>query len=68
MEQQTKEKMLGIIESEIALYAGMVATEMKRIKEQSDPALVAIGAEALSRYNYALKTLIGLRTKMEEAE
>ena len=68
MEQQTKEKMLGIIESEITLYAGMVATEMKRIKEQSDPALVAIGAEALSRYNYALKTLIGLRTKMEEAE
>ena len=68
MEQQTKEKMLGIIESDITLYAGMVATEMKRIKEQSDPALVAIGAEALSRYNYALKTLIGLRTKMEEAE
>ena len=68
MEQQTKEKMLGIIESEITLYAGMVATEMKRIKEQSDPALVAIGAEALSMYNYALKTLIGLRTKMEEAE
>ena len=68
MEQETKEKMLAIVESEITLYAGMVATEMKRIKEQDDPALVAIGAEALSRYNYALKTLIGLRTKMEDAQ
>ena len=68
MEQETKEKMLAIVESEITLYAGMVATEMKRIKEQDDPALVAIEAEALSRYNYALKTLIGLRTKMEEAQ
>lgn len=68
MEQQTKEKMLGIIESEIALYAAMVDSEMRRIKEQSDPALVAIEAEALSRFNYALKTLIGLRAKMEEAQ
>lgn len=68
MEQQTKEKMLRIVEAEIALYAAMVDSEIKRIKEQSDPALVAIGAEALSRYNYALKTLIGLRTKMEEAQ
>lgn len=68
MEQQTKEKMLGIVESEIALYAGMVVTEMKRIKEQSDPAMVAIGAEALSRYNYSLKTLIEVRDKMKEAK
>lgn len=68
MEQQTKEKMLGIIEGEITLYAAMVDGEMRRIKEQSDPALVAIGAEALSRYNYALKTLIDLKKKMEEAQ
>ena len=65
MEQQIKEKMLGIVKDEVAAYKAMVNDEMKRIKKCDDPALVAIGAEALSRYNYALKTLIDLKKKME---
>ena len=68
MEQQTKEKMLAIVQSEIATYKAMVNGEMRRIKECDDPALVVIKAEALSRYNHALKTLNGLKEKMEATE
>ncbi len=68
MEQQTKEKMLGIVESEIALYAAMVNDEMERIKKQSDPSLVAISGEFLGKYDYTLEALKTLKKRMEEAE
>lgn len=63
-----KEKMLAIVSDEIDTYEHMVATEMRRIKEQSDPALVAIEAEAMSKYNHTLKVLKELKKKMEEAQ
>ena len=64
--EQTEKKMLGIIEREIAVYEGMVESEMKRVKGQSDPSLVSIAAESLGRYNYALGILKELKAKMEE--
>ena len=63
-----KEKILAVVSDEIDTYEHMVATEMRRIKEQSDPALVAIEAEAMSKYNHALKVLKELKKKMEEAQ
>ena len=63
-----KEKMLAIIESEIDTYEHMVKSEMKRVKEQSDPSLVSIAAESLGRYNHALGILRDLKKKMEAAE
>lgn len=64
-----KEKMLNIVESEITLYAAMVANEMERIKKKyDDPSLVAISGEFLGKYNHTLKALKELKKKMEEAQ
>ena len=63
-----KEKMIGVVSDEIDTYEHMVKSEMKRVKEQSDPSLVSIAAESLGRYNYALGVLRDLKKKMEAAE
>ena len=63
-----KEKILAVVDEEIATYEGMVKSEMKRVKEQSDPSLVSIAAESLGRYNYALGVLRELRKKMAKED
>lgn len=63
-----KEKMLAIVDGEIAVQSGLVGSEMERIKKYSDPSLIAIVAESLNRHNYALKTLKELKKKLEAAE
>ena len=63
-----KEKILAVVDEEIATYEGMVKSEMKRVKEQSDPSLVSIAAESLGRYNHALGVLRELRKKMAKED